>query len=161
MAFCTESFNSTQANARFEAEREDVRKAVRGEFATAMESLTVERTNLLNQLSELRLKLAEVQSEKEAAENQWRVHAEEEAAKIHTKYYCYICLAYVLPLLFTYIYYRVKAAIQKKEDTICDLQRNYDRALTECQHLETLLQRQTKQSYLSSNTPKATKPGRK
>ncbi len=66
-------------------EREDVRKAVRGEFTTAMEGLTSERTSLMNQVSEMRLKLASVQSEKEAAEKQWKTHAEEEAAKIHAK----------------------------------------------------------------------------
>ena len=50
-----------------------------------MESLTEERTGLLNQMSEMRLKLAEARSEKEAAERQWRSNAEEEAAKIHAK----------------------------------------------------------------------------
>ena len=59
---------------------------MKGEFTTAMESLTEERTGLLNQMSAMRLKLAEAQSEKEAAERQWRSNAEEEATKIHAKY---------------------------------------------------------------------------
>ena len=56
------------------------------------------------------------------------------------------------------IIFRVRAAISKKEEVIGELQRNYDRALTECQHLETLLERQTKQNYLGLGKPK---PGRK
>ena len=74
-----------QSLAKFEAERDDVRQAVRGEFSAAMESLTAERAALMNQLSEVRLKLAEVQSDREAAEKQWRVHADEEAARIHAR----------------------------------------------------------------------------
>ena len=62
--------------------------------------------------------------------------------------------------MYLYIFsFRVKAAIQKKEEKINELQSNYDRAMAECQHLETLLQRQTKQNYLS-NTSKP-RPGRK
>lgn len=82
----------SQANAKFEAEREDVRQAVRGEFSAAMESLTNERSGLLNQMSELRVKLAEAQSEKEAAEKDWRTKSDDEAAKIHAKYGCSIVL---------------------------------------------------------------------
>ena len=74
-----------QVNARLELEREDVRQAVRGEFSSALEGLTQERSNLLNQLSELRLRLAELQSEKETVERRWRMQAEEEAEKIHAK----------------------------------------------------------------------------
>ena len=74
-----------QANARFELEREDVRQSVRGEFSAALEGLTQERGNLLNQLSDMRLKLAEIQSEKETVERRWRLQAEEEAEKIHSK----------------------------------------------------------------------------
>ena len=55
------------------------------------------------------------------------------------------------------MYSRVKAAIHKKDEVICELQRNYDQALAECQHLETLLQRQTKNNYLNQSKP----PGRK
>ena len=74
-----------QGIAKFEAEREDVRSAVRGEFTTAMESLAAERTGLMNQVTEVRLKLAEAQSDREAAEKLWKAHAEEEAAKIHAR----------------------------------------------------------------------------
>lgn len=63
----------------------DVRKSVRAEFASALDSLTLERTNLLAQISDLRLKLAEVQSERESAEKRWRCQAEEEAERIHAK----------------------------------------------------------------------------
>ena len=62
-----------------------MRAAVRGEFTVAMESLTSERGALMNQLSDVRLKLAEAQSEREAAEKQWKAHADEEAAKIHAR----------------------------------------------------------------------------
>ena len=62
-----------------------MRSAVRGEFTTAMESLSVERSALMNQLTEVRLKLAEAQSDREAAEKLWKAHAEEEAAKIHAR----------------------------------------------------------------------------
>ena len=34
----------------FETERDDIRNIVRGEFASALDSLTEERTNLLNQV---------------------------------------------------------------------------------------------------------------
>jgi hypothetical protein len=37
-------------NAKLELEREDVRQSVRGEFSAALEGLTQERTNLLNQV---------------------------------------------------------------------------------------------------------------
>ena len=74
-----------QSIAKFEAERDDVRQAVRGEFVAAMDSLTAERSALMNQVSEIRLKLAEAQSDREAAEKQWRVRADEEAAKIHAR----------------------------------------------------------------------------
>lgn len=65
-----------------------MRQAVRGEFAVAMESLTMERGALMNQLSEVRLKLAEVQSEREADQKLWKAQADEEAAKIHTRFVC-------------------------------------------------------------------------
>ena len=74
-----------QINARFELEREDVRQSVRGEFSAALEGLTQERSNLLNQLSDMRLKFAELQSEKETVERRWRLQAEQEAEKIHSK----------------------------------------------------------------------------
>ena len=50
-----------------------------------MESLAAERTGLMNQVTEVRLKLAEAQSDREAAEKLWKAHAEEEAAKIHAR----------------------------------------------------------------------------
>ena len=59
---------------------------MRGEFTAAMESLASERGGLMNQLSEVRVKLAEAQSDKEAAEKQWKAQAEEEAAQIHARY---------------------------------------------------------------------------
>ena len=78
---------------------------MRGEFASALDSLTEERTNLLNQvcilsnnkisiltllpkclqLAEMRLKLAEAKSELETTEKQWKYQAEEEAERIHSK----------------------------------------------------------------------------
>ena len=70
---------------------------------------------------------------------------------------------YFNPIVDLYFfYYRVRAAIDKKEETICELQRNCDQALGECQHLETLLARQTKQNYLGPNSGKpSSKHGRK
>ena len=59
---------------------------MRGEFASALDSLTEERTSLLTQLSDMRLKLAEAQSEQESSEKRWRCRAEEEAERIHSKY---------------------------------------------------------------------------
>ena len=76
---------SFQTNAKFEAERDDVRQAVRGEFTVAIDGLTGERSDLLNQLSDLRLKLAEAQSERDSAEKEWQAKAEDEAVKIHAK----------------------------------------------------------------------------
>lgn len=74
-----------------------MRQAVRGEFAVAMESLTMERGALMNQLSEVRLKLAEVQSEREADQKLWKAQADEEAAKIHTRFVCFsMCLRLTL-----------------------------------------------------------------
>ena len=65
-------------------------------------------------------------------------------------------------LTFSILFCRVRSAIQKKEETICELQRNCDQALAECQHLETLLARQTKQNYLGPNSAKvSSKHGRK
>lgn len=63
-----------------------MRQAVRGEFSMALDSLASEKSGLMNQLSEVRLKLAELQSEHEAAEKQWKVRADEEATKIHARY---------------------------------------------------------------------------
>ena len=153
-----------------------MRQAVRGEFSMALDSLASEKSGLMNQLSEVRLKLAELQSEHEAAEKQWKVRADEEATKIHARYvseenvigsnnphwfFCATaCFLSFFPLLFyirILLYSRVKAAIHKKDEVICELQRNYDQALAECQHLETLLQRQTKNNYLNQSKP----PGRK
>ena len=77
---------SPQTNAKFEAEKSNVRQAVRGEFCMALDCLASEKSGLMNQLSEVRLKLAELQSEFEAAEKQYKARADEEAAKIHARY---------------------------------------------------------------------------
>ena len=77
---------SPQTNAKFEAEKSNVRQAVRGEFCMALDSLASEKSGLMNQLSEVRLKLAELQSEFEAAEKQYKARADQEAAKIHARY---------------------------------------------------------------------------
>ena len=58
---------------------------MRGEFSSALDSLTEERTSMLSQLSDMRLKLAESHSEQEASEKRWRCQAEEEAERIHAK----------------------------------------------------------------------------
>ena len=62
-----------------------MRQVVRGEFCMALDSLASEKSGLMNQLSEVRLKLAEAQSDREAAEKQWKIQADDEAAKIHTR----------------------------------------------------------------------------
>lgn len=72
-------------NAKLEGEREDIRQAVRGEFTTAMESLTLERSQLLQELSDLRLALAEVKSAKESTEKTMKREAEVEVERIHTR----------------------------------------------------------------------------
>ena len=59
---------------------------MRGEFTVAIDGLTGERSDLLNQLSDLRLKLAEAQSERDSAEKEWQAKAEDEAVKIHAKW---------------------------------------------------------------------------
>ena len=69
-----------------------MREAVRGEFCMALDCLASEKSGLMNQLSEVRLKLAESQSDKEAAEKQWKVASDEEAAKIHARYNETICV---------------------------------------------------------------------
>lgn len=74
-----------QSNAKFEAEKSNMRQVVRGEFCMALDSLASEKSGLMNQLSEVRLKLAEAQSDREAAEKQWKIQADDEAAKIHTR----------------------------------------------------------------------------
>jgi regulator of replication initiation timing len=74
-----------QTNGRLESERDDVRRAVCGEFSSALESLSEERGNLLNELSDLRLRLAEVVSEKEAAEKDRRREVDAEVKEIHQR----------------------------------------------------------------------------
>ena len=69
----------------------------------------------------------------EIAEEMWKASAEEEALKVHA---------------------RVREIIEKKEETIFKLLRYCDQATEKCQHLETLLERQTMQNYLG---PKAVK----
>ena len=70
-------------------------------------------------------------------------------------------LFYDWSTVYFFLFFRVRAAIQKKEEKINELQSNYDRAITECNHLETLLQRQTKQTYLNTNNTSKPRPGRK
>ena len=65
-------FCVSQKIAKFDEEKEDVLSAARGEFTATMESLASERSALMNQLTEARLKLSEAQSEYEAAEKQWK-----------------------------------------------------------------------------------------
>ena len=68
-----------------ESERNDVRSAVRGEFSSAIEGLSQERSKLLNDLSDLRLTVAELKSEKEASEKDRKREMEAEVDKIHEK----------------------------------------------------------------------------
>ena len=79
------------------------------------------------------MKLEEAKSNCEAIEKKWKANAEEEVSKIHAK---------------------VRAVIEKKEETIFKLLRYCDQATEKCQHLETLLERQALQKYLG---PKAAK----
>ena len=44
--------------------------------------------------------------------------------------------------------YRIRSAIERKEETILDLKKKYERVSDHCNHLETLLQRQTKENYM-------------
>ena len=46
------------------------------------------------------------------------------------------------------INYRIRSAIERKEETILDLKKKYERVSDHCNHLETLLQRQTKENYM-------------
>ena len=68
-----------------ESERDDVRKSVRGEFSSALDGLSAERTHLLNETADLRLQLAEAKSEREAAERESKKEMEMEAMKIHAR----------------------------------------------------------------------------
>ncbi len=53
-------------------------------------------------------------------------------------------------------FFRVKAAIERKDETIAELQRDQDRLTEECQHLETLLERATKNRYLATTSATST-----
>ena len=44
--------------------------------------------------------------------------------------------------------FRIRSAIERKEETILDLKKKYERVSDHCNHLETLLQRQTKENYM-------------
>lgn len=68
-----------------ESERDDVRQSVRGEFTSALDALSAERSHLLNETADLRLQLAEAKSETEARERESRREMEMEAMKIHTR----------------------------------------------------------------------------
>ena len=74
-----------QRIAKFDEEKENVLSSARGEFTKTMESLASKHSALMNQLNEARLKLAEAQSEHEAAEKQWKSRVEEDSAKIHAR----------------------------------------------------------------------------
>ena len=76
-----------------ESERDDVRQSVRGEFSTALESLSSERSALLDELSSLRLRLAEAASEREAAEREAKRETEEQVQRIHERLLLLITLS--------------------------------------------------------------------
>lgn len=44
--------------------------------------------------------------------------------------------------------HRVQRAIERKDEALVELRRNYERALEQCNHLETMLQLQTKNAYI-------------
>ena len=44
--------------------------------------------------------------------------------------------------------FRVRSAIERKEEAILELKKKYERVSDHCNHLETLLQRQTKEAYM-------------
>lgn len=57
-----------QTNGRLESDRDDVRQSVRGEFAAALDTLSQERSGLLQETADLRLRLAEARAERESIE---------------------------------------------------------------------------------------------
>ena len=62
-----------------------MRQSVRGEFSSALDGLSAERTHLLNETADLRLQLAEARSETEAKEREAKREMEMEAMKIHAR----------------------------------------------------------------------------
>ena len=48
-------------------------------------------------------------------------------------------------------HYRVRQAIERKDEALLEMRRNYERVLDQCNHLETLLHRQTKETYVKPN----------
>ena len=110
-------------------------KQKEADLQQALEGITkmkVEREAILQ-------KLAENESDREAAEKRWKVETEKEAQKIHE---------------------RVRKVIEKKEETIYKLLRYCDQATEKCQHLETQLERQAIHNYVAPKVAKlATKYG--
>ena len=106
---------------------------MKGEFATVIDTLSQERSNLLNDLADLRLNLAELKSEKEAKEKEQKAEREREVEMIHE---------------------RVKCAIAKKEEMIAELKKSNEQCLDQIEHLEASLDRQTKMKVLSKTSIK-------
>ena len=44
--------------------------------------------------------------------------------------------------------FRIRSAIERKEEIIVELKKKYERVSDHCNHLETFLQRQTKENYM-------------
>lgn len=77
---------SFQTNSTLESERDDVRKSVRGEFSSAIDALSKERGRLLSEVSQLRLKLSQLSSSRDAEEKERKSQMEAEMANIQERY---------------------------------------------------------------------------
>jgi len=110
-----------------ESEREDVRASVRGEFTSALESLSNERAHLLGEVSRLRRALTEAESSASAIRSESRESADKQVEAIHN---------------------RVKVALEHKDQIINELRAAKESLVERLQHLEEALDRKTKEKLL-------------
>ena len=61
---------------------------------------------------------------------------------------CSISIITVTYYLNILTHFRIRSAIERKEENILELKKKYERVSDHCNHLEALLQRQTKESYM-------------
>ncbi|XP_040577290.1 uncharacterized protein [Lepeophtheirus salmonis] len=114
-------------NSKLESERENVRKSVRGEFLSTIETLTDDKNSILQEMGNLRIKVSELQSQIESDKVKMKIEKEEDAERIHS---------------------RVKSAISRKDEAITELKNKLDKCQTENANLEALLRRHAEVKYL-------------
>ena len=54
--------------------------------------------------------------------------------------------------------FRVRSAIQRKDEMIAELGKSYEKAMEQCKHLEVMLERQTRDNVLGSLNTSPVKP---